>query len=107
MLLEKGANINIADIRSSTPLHRAASKGNQAIVQLLVSRNDLKINCKDNYGCTPLHLACEEDREDTAVLLVENGADIEARNRCSETPLDLCSVKLARLLKSKAENSKK
>lgn len=104
MLLEKGANVNIADIRSSTPLHRAASKGNLPIVTLLVSKNDVKINCKDSYGYTPLHLACEEDREQTAVTLVENGADVETKNKNNESPLDLCSQKLAKLLMNKVAN---
>lgn len=104
MLLEKGANVNIADIRGSTPLHRAASKGILAVVKLLVERNDIKINFKDAYGSTPLHLACEEDREQAAILLVEHGADIEAKNRDNQSPIDLCTPKLARLLKNKTEN---
>jgi len=35
-LLEKDANVNIADKRGATPLHRSASKGNIAIVTLLM-----------------------------------------------------------------------
>lgn len=104
MLIEKGADVNIADIRGSTPLHRAASKGVMPVVKLLVEQHDIKINYRDAYGCTPLHLACEEDREQAAVFLVENGADIETKNRDNQTPLELCSLKLARLLKNKAEN---
>lgn len=105
MLLEKGADVNIADIRGSTPLHRAASKGLLSVVKLLLNRDDIKINFKDAYGATALHLACEEDREQTALLLVEHGADIETKNRDGQTPLDLCSPKLAKLLKNKTEKS--
>lgn len=104
MLLDKGADVNIADIRGSTPLHRAASKGVISIVKLLVERNDIQINIKDVYGATPLHLACEEDREQAAIVLVENGADIETKNRDGASPLDLCSPKLARLLKNKEQS---
>lgn len=104
MLLDKGADVNIADIRGSTPLHRAASKGVLPIVKLLIERNDVKINFKDAYGSTPLHLACEEDREQAALLLVEHGADIDAKDRDRQTPLDLCSAKLARLIKNKVDN---
>lgn len=104
MLLDKGADVNIADIRGSTPLHRAASKGLFPIAKLLIDRNEIKINYKDAYGCTPLHLACEEDREEVALLLVDNGADVETKNRDNQTPLDLCSPKLARLIKNKLDN---
>lgn len=104
MLLDKGADVNIADIRGSTPLHRASSKGNLPIVKLLLDRNDIKVNFKDAYGCTPLHLACEDDRDQVAVLLVENGADLEVKNRDNQTPLELCSPKLAKLLKNKANS---
>ncbi|CAH1989823.1 unnamed protein product [Acanthoscelides obtectus] len=106
-LLDKGANINITDMRGSTPLHRAASKGNIQVLNLFLSdyADDLNINVKDIYGNTPLHLACEEDRQEEATLLVEHGADIEIKNRDQQTPLDLCTPKLARLLKSKAKSA--
>ena len=32
-------------------------------------------NCGDIEGNTPLHMACEEDRTETAQILVENEAD--------------------------------
>lgn len=107
MLLENDADINITDTRASTPLHRAASKGNIEIVRIFLDYADkLRINNKDVYGNTPLHLACEEDRQEVAVLLVENGADVETKNRDNQTPLDLCSPKLAKLIKNKLENVK-
>lgn len=107
LLLENDADINITDTRVSTPLHRAASKGNLQIVRIFLEYIDkLKINQKDIYGNTPLHLSCEEDRQDVAILLVENGADVEIKNRGNQTPLDLCSPKLAKLIQNKLENIK-
>ncbi|KAL1505241.1 hypothetical protein ABEB36_004848 [Hypothenemus hampei] len=99
-LIESGANINITDKRGSTPLHRAASKGNLEIVKILLEHIDnLKINHRDIYGFSALHLACEEDRQEEAILLVKNGADLNLQNKERQTPLDMCSPKLVKILK--------
>lgn len=80
-------------------MHRAASKGNLAIVKLLLENDDkLKINVRDVYGNTPLHLACEEDRQEEARLLVSRGANLEIKNKEEKTPIDLCSPSLAKVL---------
>lgn len=105
-LLDNKADINIADIRGATPLHRAASKGNLMVVKLLLQYKDaLKIDFRDVYGNTPLHLACEEDRQDEALLLVQNGADLEVVNKEKRTPLELCNQALAKLLVSAAKKT--
>lgn len=87
------------DIRGATPLHRAASKGNLGIVKMLLEYNDkLKVNVRDAYGNTPLHLACEEDRQEEAKLLVQNGASLDIKNKEEKTPLDLCTPSLVKIL---------
>ncbi|KAK9758967.1 Ankyrin repeats (3 copies) [Popillia japonica] len=92
LLLDNSADINIADVRGATPLHRAASKGNLTTVKILLKYKDkLKIDNRDIYGNTALHLACEEDRTDEAKLLIEHGASLDVRNLDKNTPLDLCS----------------
>ncbi|XP_028136944.1 26S proteasome non-ATPase regulatory subunit 10 [Diabrotica virgifera virgifera] len=103
LLLEKGADVNIKDERGSTPLHRAASKGLLSVLGLLLSSSDIKVNVKDIYGNTPLHYACEEDRKEAAVMLVDHRADVEIKNREDKSCLDLCTPVLARLLKSNAK----
>ncbi|XP_058796558.1 26S proteasome non-ATPase regulatory subunit 10-like [Phymastichus coffea] len=107
-LLDKKANVNIADNWGATPLHRAASKGNIEIVRLLIENGEhLDIDKKDRYGNTALHLACEEDRQDEAKLLVHNGANLEIQNKEKKTPLDLCSMDLAKELLKIAHNRNK
>ncbi|CAG9858180.1 unnamed protein product [Phyllotreta striolata] len=99
LLLEEGADVNIADERGSTPLHRAASKGLAQVVDLLLGRKGaLRVDSKDLYGNTALHYACEEDRQEVAVALVKNGADMEMKNKEGRTCLDLCSPRLNRVL---------
>ena len=46
------------------------------------------VNAKDAWdGSTPLHICAEEGRSDVAKILIENGADIEAKDDSFETPL--------------------
>jgi len=53
MLLSKNASVNVADGHGSTPLHRAASKGNTTLVKLLLSYQ-AHPNARDSTGSTPL-----------------------------------------------------
>lgn len=53
-------------------------------------QHQCRLNPKDNQGNTPLHLACEEDHGDCAVLLIEHGADIDRLNQDGKTPIELC-----------------
>lgn len=54
-LLSSNADVNIADKRGATPLHRAASRGNTDILKaLLACGNQIVIDSKDAYGNTPL-----------------------------------------------------
>jgi ankyrin repeat protein len=53
LLIEKGADINITDIHSRTPLHQVCFEGTLEIVRNLLD-NGANINAKDSYGMTPL-----------------------------------------------------
>lgn len=46
-LVENSADINIADKRGATPLHRAASKGNVEVLKFLLAQEGLNIG---NYS---------------------------------------------------------
>lgn len=56
LLLEQHADINARDHLGSTPLHRAASLGNDLIVRLFLEEysNQLDLDPKDSSGNTPL-----------------------------------------------------
>jgi 26S proteasome non-ATPase regulatory subunit 10 len=76
--------------------HRAAAKGYSAFVRMLIQDGKAKVNLRDSVANTALHLACEESHGDTAVLLIENGADPDILNKDGQVPLDLCATKQLR-----------
>ncbi|KAL6909226.1 hypothetical protein GGI43DRAFT_429818 [Trichoderma evansii] len=55
-------------------LHAAASKGNKAIVSILL-RNGSRVDTKDGLGRTPLRLCAENGHLEVFKLLMDKGAD--------------------------------
>lgn len=99
MLLQSGADINVVDRRGATPLHRCSAIGHVAVVKhLLECGHQVAVDASDAYGNTPLHLACEEDRQEVARLLVANGYSMELQNKEEKTPLEMAKPGLAREL---------
>ena len=94
MLLDKGANANVKLRGGSTLLHWAVEHSEPAVVAVLVDHG-ADIDAKNaEERLTPLHLAVASDeRIDTAMLLLERGANMEARDSRSRTPLHLAIEK--------------
>lgn len=93
-----------------TPLHEIAFHGFQdrdAILELLLKYH-ADPNIINNFGCTPLHMACIKGHNNIIKLLVSYHADINIKSRDGKSPLHyasqndrLSSVKL--LLESGAD----
>lgn len=64
-----------------TALSWAASQGHGAVVELLVSRDDVTVNSKNKDSHTPLHLAAASGHEAVVRLLIEkNDVDVDAKD---------------------------
>jgi ankyrin repeat protein len=61
-------------------IHEAAAKGNiEAVKQHLAADTD--VNAKGKNGWTPLHIAAANDHKELAELLIEKGANVNAKDR--------------------------
>ncbi|KFZ08626.1 hypothetical protein V502_09249 [Pseudogymnoascus sp. VKM F-4520 (FW-2644)] len=64
-------HMDARDSEGRTPLSWAAARGHEAVVRLLVERNDVIADSKDNNGQTPLSWAAVVGHEAIVKLLVE------------------------------------
>ncbi len=89
-MLDKGADINAADIYGRTSLHWAVADHNVPSVQFLLdkgAKTDVR-TCREEI---PLHLAVIYGCEESLQLLLDKGADIHAQDCNEETPLHLAA----------------
>ena len=87
LLCERGANVFARMKNGTTVLHLAAAYSScDSVYYLLTNYPKLSVNLTDNEGNTPLTKACYEGKYDTAELLLQKGADINAMGQ-SQGPL--------------------
>ncbi len=106
MLLANGADSNYNTLEGDTPLLLATAADNIAIIKLLLESgatpNTNNPNIAIENKTTPLHEAAQNGLIEIATLLLNAGADINARNQHNQTPLHLAvdnfDVKMAQFL---------
>ncbi|XP_029107473.1 protein phosphatase 1 regulatory subunit 12A-like isoform X2 [Scleropages formosus] len=87
-MLERGADINYANVDGLTALHQACIDDNVDMVTFLVEHG-ANINQPDNEGWIPLHAAASCGYLDIAEYLISQGANVGMVNSEGETPLDI------------------
>ena len=66
----------------------------EAVVRLLVKRDNVDINARDNYGWIPLSVAAKKGQETVVRLLVERADfDFNIKNGNRRTPLSVAAKK--------------
>lgn len=90
ILIQKGADLDVADRDGWTPLHCAVfSRKRAALPVLLEAGSD--VSRRDDKGLTPLLLAAALGHEQSVRTLLGRGADVNARDEKGRTPLHLAA----------------
>ena len=88
LLLNAGADPNIAGSDRITPLHWAVEYDNAEIVALLLNAG-ADTSARDGLGETPMHWAAWTGHHRCAERMLESGAEPHPKNGGGFTPLDL------------------
>ena len=93
-LLSAGANPGIANENGLTLFHAVAHVADTEMMQFLHGRfltqpeqSKQLVNVANEWGATPLHIACHSRAGAIADMLLEKGADINAKDQQGMTPL--------------------
>jgi len=88
ILLDRKADVNIADYDGITPLHMAASTNSNASTLKLLLDYKAKVNANGFMKQTPLHWATKrKDNIERVYLLLRYNAEINAKDNQEATPL--------------------
>ncbi|WP_395461556.1 ankyrin repeat domain-containing protein [Wolbachia endosymbiont (group A) of Therophilus tumidulus] len=109
LLVEKGANVNAADVEGYTALHLAVTeKRLEAVRELIKSGGNVNA---EEYGnkCTPLHLACMVGEKEIVEELVKAGAEIGQVDKFGMKAMDDAknSKEIAGVLKKETDRIEK
>jgi ankyrin repeat protein len=87
LLLDKGAEVNVATKQGRTPLLAAATyDGGEEVVRLLISKG-ADVKAADGFHVDALNLAAGANETDLVRLLLAKGLDPNAKNLPGQTPL--------------------
>ena len=84
-----------------TPLFQAAKMGHGELVRALVKHGSLVNVPAGEQGLTALHLAAHTEMKEVALYLIENGADVLAKDKMERTPLSMATCELAKKMRGR------
>src|SRR2546425_890794 len=83
-------DLTIQNDRKNMALHYAIRHGHTEIAELLIEKSTPEqLNIKGINGCTPLHLACKNNRRKIVKILLTKGVDLAIQDDKKNTALHL------------------
>ena len=86
LLIARGADVRLANVRMNTALHNAAVSGSQEVIRALL-RAGANPNAQDNDGHTPLYFAAYHMQDGAVQELLDGNADPSPPGPRGWTPL--------------------
>ena len=88
-LLQHGAFVGPNSTKGTTPLHAAATRGDDGEILLLLIKYGADVNARNIHGITPLHSAAfYEQNSAKAEILISNGATVAVEDKYGTSPID-------------------
>lgn len=91
LLIDRGADVNLASTLGESPLFWAAADGQSTSVELLLSRG-ANPRARNSAGLSPLHMAARYGNTEAALKLIAAGADVNALSNLAATPLHMAAA---------------
>ena len=88
-LLDNGAKITNEVTDGSPALHLASARGHERVVKRILEIPEVDINVVDKYGYTPLLWAVQKGKPAIVKILLDNGANVDAKLPDEKTAFDL------------------
>ncbi|MFM7602865.1 MAG: ankyrin repeat domain-containing protein [Pseudanabaena sp.] len=86
LLINRGANVNAQNKLDQTPLYSSVSSYCRTEVSKLLLAAKAEVNTKDFIGSTPLHYAVGSNCVESVAMLVDAGADVDAKDNKGISP---------------------
>jgi ankyrin repeat protein/gamma-glutamyl-gamma-aminobutyrate hydrolase PuuD len=87
LLLEYGADSNIKNTENNSPISYAIKSNKNEALKILLDDPNVRMDERNSYGNTLLHIASFSDNIEAFKLLVASGAEIDAANIYGQPPL--------------------
>ena len=91
-LVRRGANVNLALSKGTSPLCRAASDGYVEVVRVLLRAPAIEVDRATDDGTVPLSMASQEGHKDIVRLLLRKGAAPNLKYEPGMPPLHLACL---------------